>query len=280
MKAQLFKPSSCLSNYIDSYLLVDIDWRSTTELPNVWRLIPYGKVSMFFLYGDTYEYSFQGANGVMQRECRAFLVGPLVHPVWLKFTGRSRLIKIQFKSSGAQQFLPINMDEFRNFPSLDLEAVWGAATHELLEQLEEAVSDTESIEKLNRFLEMRMLPKKDHIDYVDYTIQQIHTHKGNISIKGLEQKLGISTRQLQRHFLAKIGISPKEMCKLIRLNSAFSSMEADPEISLTHLSYEAGYYDSSHFYRDFKKMSGVSPTSFFSKNSKELFVTQGAYFGK
>lgn len=278
MKTNLFKPSSSLTNYIDNYMLVDIDWSKTTELANVWRLIPYGKVAMFFLYGDTWEYNFQGATAPMRREGRAFLVGPLVQPIWLKFTGRSRLIKIQFRSSGAQRFLPVNMEEFRNMPSLDLEAVWGKAISELLEQLEESPTDIESISKLNNFLEKRLLPQQDHIDYVDYTIQQMKANNGNISIKGLEQKLGICTRQLQRHFLAKIGISPKEMSKLIRLNSAFCSLETDPGISLTNLSYEAGYYDQSHFYRDFKSISGVSPTSFFTKNSEELFVTHGANF--
>ncbi|MDN3724120.1 helix-turn-helix domain-containing protein [Aequorivita sp. SDUM287046] len=278
MKTKLFKPSSPLSNYIDNYMLVDIDWSKTTELANVWRLIPYGKVAMFFLYGDTWEYNFQGANAPMQRERRAFLVGPLVQPIWLRFTGRSRLIKIQFRSSGAQRFLPVNMEEFRNMPSLDLEAVWGNATHELLEQLEASPSDSESIEKLNSFLEKRLLPRQEHIDYVDYTIEQMKANNGNISIKGLEQKLGICTRQLQRHFLSKIGISPKEMSKLIRLNSAFCSLETDPSISLTNLSYEAGYYDQSHFYRDFKSLSGESPKNFFSNNSDELFVTHGANF--
>lgn len=278
MKTEFFKPSPHLSSYIDHYMMVDIDWRNTNELANVWRLIPYGKVAMFFLYGDTYEYSLEGATGVMHREGRAFLVGPLVQPVWLKFTGRSRLIKIQFTSSGAQRFLPVNMEEFRNLPSLDLEAVWGNAINELLEQFEESLSDIASIAKLNGFLEKRLLPQQAHIDYVDFTIQQLHANNGNLSIKSLEKKLGITTRQLQRHFLAKIGISAKEMSKLIRLNNAFNSLMSDPDISLTHLSYEAGYYDQSHFYRDFKNISGVSPTSYFSKNPEELFVTHGACF--
>lgn len=280
MKAEIFKPSAALSKYIDNYMLVDIDWRNTTALANVWRLIPYGKVSMLFLYGDTHEYSLQGTTESMQHTRKAFLVGQLIQPIWLKFTGHTRLIKIQFKSSGAQRFLPVNMEEFRNVPSLDLEAVWGRAVNEFLEQLEETLSDIERIDKLNDFLEKRLLPQSHLIDYVDYTIQQMRTNNGNISIKGMEQKLGISTRQLERLFRAKIGLSPKEMGKLIRLNSAFSSLQMDPEISLTTLSYDAGYYDQSHFHRDFKSIVGVSPTKLFSKNTNELFVTHGECFVK
>lgn len=280
MKAELYKPCAALSKYVDNYMLVDIDWKNTAGLANVWRLIPYGKISMLFLYGDPHEYSLKGANDAMQKTRQAFLVGQLTEPIWLKFTGRTRLIKIQFKSSGGQRFLPVNMEEFRNVPSLDLEAVWGGVIKDLLEQLEEASSDVDRINKLDRFLEKRLLPKPDLVDYVDYTIQQMKACNGNLAIKGLEQKLGISTRQLERLFRTKIGLSPKEMGKLIRLNAAFSSLEADPEISLTSLSYEAGYYDQSHFSRDFKSIAGVSPTKLFSENSKELFVTHGQCFLK
>lgn len=278
MKAELFNPNPSLSRYIDNYMLVDIDWRNTAAVTNVWRLIPYGKVSMLFLYGDRHEYSLQGTTELMQQTRQAFLVGQLTQPIWLKFTGRTRLIKIQFKSSGAQRFLPVNMEEFRNVPSLDLEAVWGGAIKELLEQLEEATSDNERISKLDAFLEKRLLPQMDMVDYVDYSIQQMKACKGNLPIKNLEQKLGITTRQLERLFRNRVGLSPKEMAKLIRLNCAFSSLEADPGISLTSLSYEAGYYDQSHFSRDFKNIAGVSPTKLFSEKSKELFVTHGQCF--
>lgn len=280
MNAKKFKPSSVLNKYIDNYMLIDIDWRNTIELANVWRLIPYGKVSMLFLYGDPHQYSLKGATGSMIRTSQAFLVGQLIQPIWLKFTGHTRLIKIQFKSSGAQRFFPVNMEEFSNIPSLDLEAVWGNATNELLEQLEESRTDDERINILNNFLEKRLLPQTQLLDYVDYTIQQMKSNKGNLSIKGLEQKLGISTRQLERLFRSKIGLSPKEMGKLVRLNSAFLSLESDPGISLTSLAYDTGYYDQSHFSRDFKSIAGVSPAKLFSKNSNELFVTHGECFVK
>ncbi|WP_224998561.1 helix-turn-helix domain-containing protein [Cesiribacter sp. SM1] len=280
MKAEIFSPSALLSRYIDSYMLVDIDWRKTTDVSKVWRLIPYGKASMLFLWGDKHEYSLNGTTSAMQLTRQAFMVGQLTQPIWLKFTGHTRLIKIQFKSSGMHKFLPVNMEEFRNVPSLDLEAVWGKAVHELLDQLHESLSDTERILKLNQFLEKRLLKQNDAIDYVDYTIKQMKDSNGNLSIKGLEHELGISTRQLERLFRVKIGLSPKEMSKIIRLNSAFSSLETEPGMSLTSLSYQAGYYDQAHFSREFKGLAGVSPNKLLTESSNELFVTHGQCFVK
>jgi AraC-like DNA-binding protein len=261
-------------------MLVDIDWRNTTDVSKVWRLIPYGKASMLFLWGDKHEYSLDGTTSAMQLTRQAFIVGQLTQPIWLKFTGHTRLIKIQFKSSGMHKFLPVNMEEFRNVPSLDLEAVWGKAVHELLDQLHESLSDTERILRLNQFLEKRLLKQNDAIDYVDHTIKQMKASNGNLSIKGLEHELGISTRQLERLFRTKIGLSPKEMSKIIRLNSAFSSLETEPGMSLTALSYQVGYYDQAHFSREFKGLAGVSPNKLLTESSNELFVTHGQCFVK
>jgi AraC-like DNA-binding protein len=280
MKAEIFQPSPALKPFVDNYMLVDINWQNMASLASVWRLIPYGKVSMLFLYGDAHEYNLVGPTAPMLKTRQAFLVGQLTQPIWLKFSGHTRLIKIQFKSTGAQQLLPLNMEEFTNVPSLDLEAVWGRSVTELLEQVYESGSDAERIQKLNLFLEKRLLPQNDKIDYVEYTLAQLKARQGNLSIKSLEGPLGISTRHLERLFRAKVGLTPKEMSKLIRLNCAFSNLEANPTASLTQLSYESGYFDQAHFSRDFKGIAGVSPSQLLSYTSQELFVTHGQCFVK
>jgi|GEM_PF-1732395 len=285
MKAQILKPSPRLSGVIDNYMLVDIDWHQlaaegTAAIASVWRLIPYGKVSMLFVHGDAHEYSLEGAGNAMHKTRQAFLVGQLTKPIWLKFAGHTRLIKIQFKAGGLSQLLPMNLDEFTNVPSLDLEAVWGRAVGDLVAQLHEAGTDAHRIGLLNAFFERRLQPRKDVIDYVEYTLTQLQQTQGKVSIKGLEEKLGISNRQLERLFLSKVGLSAKQMGKIIRLNGAFSQLEAQPALSMTSLSYELGYHDQAHFCHDFKAIAGVSPSKLLSQSSGELFVTHGQCFLK
>jgi AraC-like DNA-binding protein len=285
MKAQIIKPSPGLSGVIDNYMLVDIDWQrlaaeGAAAMASVWRLIPYGKVSMLFVYGDAHQYSLDGAGEAMHTTRHAFLVGQLTKPIWLKFAGHTRLIKIQFKAGGLSQLLPMNLDEFTNVPSLDLEAVWGRAVNDLVAQLHEAGTDAQRIGLLNAFFERRLQPRKDVIDYVEYTLSQLHQTGGKLAIKGLEDKLGISSRQLERLFLAKVGLSAKQMGKIIRLNGAFAQLEAQPALSMTALSYELGYHDQAHFCHDFKAIAGVSPSKLLSQTGGELFVTHGQCFLK
>ncbi|WP_207496956.1 AraC family transcriptional regulator [Aridibaculum aurantiacum] len=280
MKVQLHQPSAALSSYIDNYMFVDIDWKQLSSISTIWRLIPFGQVSMLFLLGEPHGYSLSGATEEMHNTSQAFMVGQLTQPIWLKFSGHTRLIKIQFKPSGIQQLLPLNMEEFTNIPSVELEAIWGRSVNEAMEMLHEATDDENKIAILDNFFEKKLLPKRDNAAYIDYTVTQLEKFNGNLNIQNLETKLGISSRHLERLFRAKVGLTPKEISKIIRLNSAFSCLEKDPCMSLTSLSYEAGYYDQAHFSKYFKKIAGISPSKLMSRNSSELFVTHGKCFVK
>lgn len=62
-----------------------------------------------------------------------------------------------------------------------------------------------------------------------------------------------------------IGISPKQLSKVIRLQAALKLL-INREESLTHIAYEGNYYDQSHFIKDFKEFTGVRPSDFWRKS--------------
>ncbi|TDH21322.1 AraC family transcriptional regulator [Segetibacter sp. 3557_3] len=279
MKADLYAPSSALKPFIDNYMLVDINWQEMTTISPVWRLVPFGQVSMLFLFGDSHEYNMKGPDEPMLTTSQAFVVGQLTQPIWLKFKGHTRLLKVQFKPSGLKQLLPLNMHECINVASIDLGAFWGRDVHNLLEQLYES-SDGEKISLLNAFFEHRLKPDNGQAPYIEYTLKQLQLNNGRVNLGKLEEKLGISNRHLERLFKNNVGLSPKEISKIIRLNYAFHCIEKDPKMSLTELAYESGYYDQAHFSKDFKTITGVSPSKLVTRKSNELFVTHGKCFVK
>ncbi|WEK33906.1 MAG: helix-turn-helix domain-containing protein [Candidatus Pseudobacter hemicellulosilyticus] len=278
MKATLYQPGPALSRYVDNYMIVDIDWTRDLQEYAVWRLIPFGQTTMLFLFGDPHQYSLLGPQEGMQDTARAFLVGQLTRPIWLKFSGHTRLFKIQFRSAGIRQLLPFNMQELTNVASLELDSIWGNPVQQLLEKLYEAPTDPARVNEVDQFLLQRLSPASNLVDYVDYTIHQLINNGGNLSIQSLEKQLGISSRQLERLFRAKVGLPPKELGRIIRLNQAISRLRQDSSISLFQLSHAAGYFDQAHFSRDFKNIAGVAPSKLFSASASELFVTNGKCF--
>lgn len=81
------------------------------------------------------------------------------------------------------------------------------------------------------------------------------------SLAATAQKLGLSTRQLERRFAADVGISPREYRLQLRLERARWMLE-QTGLSITDVSIECGFGDCSHFSRSFGQQYAMSPSEF------------------
>jgi AraC-like DNA-binding protein len=71
-------------------------------------------------------------------------------------------------------------------------------------------------------------------------------------------------------FVKQVGVSPKQLGKLIRLQSALKMMLNKEDESLTSIAYNNEYYDQAHFIKDFKEFTGVSPKEFLGNDNMAL----------
>lgn len=74
-----------------------------------------------------------------------------------------------------------------------------------------------------------------------------------------------SQRQLERIFREGVGMSPKTYLRLLRINRSMRLLR--PGASLAETAQEAGYFDQSHFIRDFKAVCGVTPGAYLQNMS-------------
>jgi AraC-like DNA-binding protein len=81
------------------------------------------------------------------------------------------------------------------------------------------------------------------------------------SVASIARALGLSERRLERRFLLRVGITPKRFATLRRFEHAVEIARSSG--SLTRAAIDAGYYDQSHFIRDFRSFAGASPGEFF-----------------
>jgi AraC-like DNA-binding protein len=59
-----------------------------------------------------------------------------------------------------------------------------------------------------------------------------------------------------------VGMSPKLYCRVSRLDYALRLKECDPGSTWTDITYQAGYFDQMHLIKDFKLLTGSSPSEF------------------
>src|SRR5665213_303471 len=72
-------------------------------------------------------------------------------------------------------------------------------------------------------------------------------------------KSTLSERQLERRFLLRVGMMPKRFARLARFERAVSLM--DSASALAAVAQLAGYYDQSHFVREFRAFAGTAPAA-------------------
>ena len=109
------------------------------------------------------------------------------------------------------------------------------------------------------------------IDYVlKDTIDLLLSDKG---AKSINVTMGYDTgkgRYLERKFREQVGIAPKQLCKIIRFQSALKSLLNNREDSLTNIATDSSYYDQSHFIKDFKNFTGLNPSEFLENEEMTL----------
>jgi AraC-like DNA-binding protein len=144
----------------------------------------------------------------------------------------------------------------------DLQALLGSEGQILLEQIMTAPSETERITRLSRFLIQKLENGKSGNAVAQRAVRTMLGHHGQLSVIDLADKMGISARQLERHFKDYAGFSPKTYARILRFQSALKEYGIRNK-ALTEIALDCGYYDQAHFIHDFQNFSGYTPSEYF-----------------
>ncbi|MFT3701331.1 MAG: helix-turn-helix transcriptional regulator [Agriterribacter sp.] len=143
--------------------------------------------------------------------------------------------------------------------------------NDLSEQLLYEHSVDKRIDIITDFL-CRQIDKNKHRENLKavYAIRKINTDTVE-DLSAIHSALNISERSLERIFKTNIGISPKLFFRICRFQAALDDIRTNKLNSLTGIAHQHSYADQSHFIRDFKAFTGVSPKQFLS-HAAELAI--------
>ncbi|PZU84068.1 MAG: hypothetical protein DI529_11750 [Chryseobacterium sp.] len=117
------------------------------------------------------------------------------------------------------------------------------------------------------------------IDYIETLLLSIFKEKkdslienllidieGELSIEKIASKNGISRQYLNQYFKLKIGKSPSEYRKISRFRKSLNLFSQQKK-SFTEISYDNLFFDQSHFNRDFKAITNLTPKEFLANTN-------------
>ncbi len=265
MEYQTFQPHSDLGSLVKCYWTLEVPADRPAERQ---RIIPDGCLEMAFILGDDIKRYTSGDEFILQP--RAMVLGQTIEPFYIEPTGYVNTFAIRFYPYGFANFITIPVNNLAN-KETPIELLFGEQPARALEQKIIQATDTkERIAIIEDFL-LEKYKNEETIDkVVKATIDMLVSSKGSVPIHTILQEDLSKRRQLERNFLKQVGMSPKQLGKVIRLQAALKMLLNQQTENLTQIAYESEYYDQAHFTKDFKEFTGTTPKAFLEDGQMAL----------
>ena len=89
-------------------------------------------------------------------------------------------------------------------------------------------------------------------------IEELYRNPKEQFVNNIAKKFGYNERHLYRIFKINYGISPKVLLNILRLHLCLTQM-LEKKMNLIDIANSCGFYDQSHFIKEIKKYTGISP---------------------
>jgi AraC-like DNA-binding protein len=260
MDYQTYTPGSLLQPFVKCYWTLEAPAETAPERQ---RIVPDGCMEMIFHYGDLYRQYTSPTDSLIQPRC--FVFGQITQTLEIAPTGRTGLFSVRFHPDGFTPFASLPVKEMEN-RAVALETLFGDEGTTLETAMLQATGTEGRMAIIDHFLQQKLSTPQVIDRIAQASVEAILQLKGQVSVDELSEQLNINRRQLERRFASAIGLSPKQLAKIVRLQAALKMLEQGHFTSLTALAYENGYFDQAHFIKDFKEFTGLSPKQFFAGN--------------
>ncbi len=225
------------------------------------RLVPDGTVNLIFEFNDRPQYVFDNESLLRKSAFKKVWVSGM-HLDYLSISagdGNGMLV-LQFTPLGAHSILHLPIWEL-NGQVVAADLVLGPEILSLHADLQES-SYTVMFAKLEQWCLSRLKVDPIAQAVVDHVVQFAHSGSSVNSLSQVIAGTGYSHRHFNEIFKNFMGLTPKQYQRIIRFNQVLQLMASDQVPDWTSVAYQCGYYDQAHFIKEFKRFSGLNPSTF------------------
>lgn len=227
------------------------------------RLFSDGNTGMVFILNGQLKIRNK-QTGEIENLPEVFVYGQVDHYHDIFSSDNTSLLIVVFQPYGHFSLFGIPAYELKA-NIFDAGLIFGRGLDSLSDALRSEPSFQKSIQLIeNHFTAIRK-ENKSAFRIVQPVVKTIIQARGQLVVSDLTRLTGYPERKLERLFQQEVGLSPLKYLQIARLHHCLSIMRsANKTLSFTNAGLESGYYDQSHLIRNFKQITGLTPTQYLS----------------
>ncbi len=180
------------------------------------------------------------------------------HPAYCHF------LSIRFTTNGYYKLLGMPQNEFTD-QFFNLDDLIDRKIEHLIPALQNTLSPEGRFQILEKWLNKEFCKKEIPSKLLsDFVIKYLNRNP-DASVKQLAQQTGFTRKHLVHRFKKEAGLTIKEYQKILRIYRVLKQIDKTREISWAKLAGRFGFYDQSHFIKDFKQYTGLTPTDYLNQ---------------
>jgi AraC-like DNA-binding protein len=247
---QEHRPNPLLLPYIETY------WTSSgfVEGKELFKVLPDGCVDILFSFAPT-----SPRDNLIP--FLPHIIGTMTTYSEVCYQGQVDMLGIRFKPAGITAFICIPIYEFTNL-RIDMSLLDSLFDKSFYDSLPEKAHIKDKIAHIDTYFTRKLQYIFELEPRIVYAVDLIRKSQGTISLSKVASQACLSPRHFERKFKTAVGISPKMFSKVTKFEHALSILQRQNNDNLLSIAIDCGYYDHTHLIKDFKALSGDTPSFF------------------
>lgn len=215
-------------------------------------------IPLIISFGEPFSIGL-GRDPTLADRFGSFAAGLFAGPVIIDSFGAASCLQVDFTPLGARRFFGQPMHELAD-RMLPLDDVLGSQGTALRERLGNTPTWAARFAIVEHFVVGRVLAGKAASPEICLAFGHIEASGGQVAVSGLARAAGWSRKHLTERFRAEVGVGPKAIARIVRLNRAMREARSGTD-AWAGIAAGCGFADQAHMAREFQALAGVSPSA-------------------